>query len=399
MRMIIFDDGRRELAPMTDLRPAFDLRTGILTNRERIERVRSEELAGLWAPARLQPVLAETTDLPVNELPDDDVLLLINGRWAAGDAKLKLRAGEAAVDVDRDQVVAAALSRPDARTFLEAGELPDSCKTIPLSDPGLVTYPWDVVSGLERVLAIDFDLVRVVDAVVLREQTMLMGEHPVEIHQTARIAPNVVFDVENGPVVVAESAVIRPSVILSGPCYVGPGSVVVDQAHIKSNTVIGPVCKVGGEVGGTIFQGYSNKSHDGHLGDSWVREWVNIGAGTTNSNLLNTYGEIAMRVFPDGPRRRTGLTFLGAVIGDHAKFAINTRLMTGTVIGTGAMVASSAPAPTTLDRFAWLTDGGERRYRLDKFIDVARTMMGRRHVEPSEAYLNLLRGLHEDGAS
>ena len=148
-------------------------------------------------------------------------------------------------------------------------------------------------------------------------------------------------------------------------------------------------------MGGTIFQGFSNKSHDGHLGDSWVGRWVNLGAGTTNSNLLNTYGEVTMRLEPDGPRLRTGMQFLGAIIGDHVKTAISTRLMTGTVLSTGAMIATTAPPPTTVPRFAWLTDEGCRTYNIEKFIEVAKTMMARRHVQPSEAYVEALRTLHD----
>jgi hypothetical protein len=143
-----------------------------------------------------------------------------------------------------------------------------------------------------------------------------------------------------------------------------------------------------------IFQGYSNKSHDGHLGDSWVGEWVNFGAGTTNSNLLNTYGEVVMRLEADGRLCRTGLTFLGAIVGDHAKFAINTRIMTGSVVGTGAMIATTAAPPATVGRFAWLTDRASRTYRLEKFIDATTRMMARRNQVPSDAYIDALKALY-----
>ena len=155
------------------------------------------------------------------------------------------------------------------------------------------------------------------------------------------------------------------------------------------------MCKVGGEVGGTIFQGYSNKAHDGHLGDSWVGKWVNFGAGTANSNLLNTYGRVKMRLEPHGPAHCTGLRFVGTFVGDHVKFAINTRIMTGTVVGTGAMIATTAPPPAVVRRFAWLTDSGEQVYRFEEFIKTATTMMARRDKEPSEPYLHALRALSE----
>jgi bifunctional N-acetylglucosamine-1-phosphate-uridyltransferase/glucosamine-1-phosphate-acetyltransferase GlmU-like protein len=183
--------------------------------------------------------------------------------------------------------------------------------------------------------------------------------------------------------------------VLCGPCSIGPGSTVLDRALLKAHTVIGPMCKVAGEVGATIFQGYANKAHDGHLGDSWVGKWVNLGAGTINSNLLNTYGEITSRAEPDGPRHHTGLTFFGTIFGDHVKTAINTRIMTGAVIGTGAMIATTAAPPTIVRRFAWLTDDGEKTYRFNKFVEVMEAMMMRRGVEPNEAYMSALKELYD----
>jgi hypothetical protein len=175
------------------------------------------------------------------------------------------------------------------------------------------------------------------------------------------------------------------------------GTRIADHATLKANTILGPGCRVGGEVGGTVFQGFSNKSHDGHLGDSWVGSWVNLGAATVNSNLLNTYGEVVMRLEHDGPRLRSGRQFLGCVLGDHVKTAIGTRIMTGTAIGTGAMIATSTPPPSTVARFAWHTDDGVRRYRLEKFLDTARLVMARRDRSLGPAAEARLRALHAAG--
>jgi UDP-N-acetylglucosamine diphosphorylase/glucosamine-1-phosphate N-acetyltransferase len=254
-----------------------------------------------------------------------------------------------------------------------------------------------VLAIASQTIAADIAATRMIEARIPGDVAAVVGDHPVEIHASARIFPNVVLDAEQGPIIVHEHATIRAGAVICGPCSIGAGSTIIDRALIKANTVIGPQCKVAGEVGSTIFQGYSNKAHDGHLGDSWVGKWVNFGAGTTNSNLLNTYGEVIMRLDPDSPRLRTGMQFLGAIVGDHAKFAICTRLMTGSIIGTGAMIATTAPPPTTVTPFAWLTDeaGPEgRTFRLEKFIEIAKTVMARRKVTPSETYLQLVRELH-----
>lgn len=392
--MIIFDDGLGELGPMTDLRASFEVRTGMLTTAERIVARRAESLAGYWVPQRLEALVAERAETPVNTVPSGREILCINGRWRMPDRKLRLKPGEAVTEQDTKHVVAALLSHDDAESFLRGGELPAATTSRTGGRQVLYAHPWDVMSMISEAISEDIESVRMQDAKVPAVLANVLGAHPVEVHESARLYPNSVLDAERGPIVVHERAVIRPGAVICGPCSIGPESVVVDHALIKPNTVLGPVCKVGGEVGGVIFQGYSNKAHDGHLGDSWVGEWVNFGAGTTNSNLLNTYGEIAMRLEPDGRLCRTGLTFQGAVVGDHVKFAINTRIMTGSVVGTGAMIATTAAPPATVGRFAWLTDRTSQTYRLEKFLDTVTRMMGRRNQVPSDAYIDALKALY-----
>ena len=124
---------------------------------------------------------------------------------------------------------------------------------------------------------------------------------------------------------------------------------------------------------------------------------MNLGAGTESSNLLNTYGEVAMRMSPDQPLERTGRQFMGCILGDHAKLAIGTRIMTGTTIGTGSMIAASTPPAATTPRFAWVTDAGTRVYGLRKFLEVVRTVLARRALEPGAALLARLEELHPEG--
>jgi UDP-N-acetylglucosamine diphosphorylase/glucosamine-1-phosphate N-acetyltransferase len=197
---------------------------------------------------------------------------------------------------------------------------------------------------------------------------------------------------ESGAIVIDEHATIRPGATIVGPAYIGPHVTILERALIKAHTAIGPWCKVSGEIGGTIFQGFANKGHDGHLGDSWIGEWVNLGAGTNNSNLLNTYTEVFAKA-PDGVNERTGLQFLGAIIGDHVKTAISTRIMTGAILQTGGMFAQAAAVAGTTPRFAWSTDAGLRTFRIDKFLETARAMMTRRNVALSDAGEALLRSL------
>jgi UDP-N-acetylglucosamine diphosphorylase/glucosamine-1-phosphate N-acetyltransferase len=302
--------------------------------------------------------------------------------------------GEALVEADSEHVVAAVLRRADAEYLLTSGRLHELVTVKQHQERLLYRYPWDVISLMPETIPHDILATRVLEAQLVNVRDDVVGDHPVEIHESARVFPQVVFDATAGPIIVHEHAVIRPGSILCGPCAVGPGATVLDHTVIKANTVIGRASKVAGEVGATIFQGFANKAHHGHLGDSWVGEWANLGAGTTNSNLLNTYGEISMRIDPDGPMHRTGLTFLGAIIGDHVKVAINTSITTGSVFGTGAMIATSRTPPAAVRRFAWLTDRGEQRFRLEKFLSTATAMMARRDQAPSDAYVRVLTDLH-----
>lgn len=390
-RLVIFDDGRGQLGPMVDLRPAFDLRTGAHRSLERIERRLSRFPAAWWVPQELAALWSESTQHPVNELPDGDSLLLVNGRWLGLGDLPDLDVGQGVLAAD-GSVIAACLGRDDAPHVLNGGDLPDAVDATVVDLPMLM-YPWDLIASLSSCLLDDLEASST--PLGCPDQVALVGTAAVRIHPEAIVFPGVVVDASAGPVVVARGAIIRPGVVLSGPCHVARGAMVTDGAVIRGGTVIGPGCKVGGEVGASVFQGRSNKAHDGYLGDSWVGEWVNLGAGTITSNLLNTYGEVNMRPSADGPRMRTGRTFLGSIVGDHVKTAIGTLLGTGTVLGTGCMIAASAPPPSSMRPLRWLTDEGDKPYRIDKFFESLEAVMARRGQHISDALRARLQALSQ----
>ena len=302
------------------------------------------------------------------------------------------QAGHAVVDEHGD-VLIACLTPEEASALFSHWQLPDSVKVQEV--PGVPVYrkAWDLLNWLSEALADDLEAEPFSPNAADRAECA--GEHPVSIDDSAVVFPGVVFDTHAGPIFIGPGVTIRPNAVLVGPCWIARESVISEGAVIRGNTVVGPHCRVGGEVGASIFQGWSNKVHDGYLGDSLVGQWVNIGAGTVTSNLLNTYGEISIRLEPEGPRQRSGRMFLGTLFGDHVKTAIGTRLMTGTVLGTASMIASSTPPPSIVSRFAWLTDDGQRLYRLDKFIQMVRLVMSRRDQELTDADEAVLRALHD----
>ena len=401
MQAIVFDDGQGRLSPLTDLRPSFAVRTGARTTLSRIEQFLPDpiEIAGLVVPESLAEIVSDSFELPVNEpISGSDPVLLINGRCPLlPERALSLSPGSILVERlgrdDPEAAVVAACVRPDAATAIIAGEIPDA-GVEEIATQVLLRRPWDIRRFRDAAIAHDLDVLTGIAGVELPEGVIQRGRFPVVVRAGADIWPGVILDTTSGPIVIATGTTIRPGAIIVGPVFIGEDSTILERAHIKPHTAIGPRCKVGGEVGGTIFQGLANKAHEGHLGDSWIGEWVNIGAGTSNSNLLNTYGEVIAKAAVDGSHERTGQTFLGAIIGDHAKFAIGTRIMTGAVVHTGAMIASSKPVVGCVGPFTWATDRGETAFRLPRFVDTARVVMGRRGIEPSEAYQERLCALH-----
>ena len=386
--LVVFDDDGGAFGPLTQMRPVFAVRTGGVTTLERIERLLGRFPSRFLVPDRLQGTLESRVSMPVNQSPEAEGLY-VNGRWNAIGELPELDLDQAAMI--GEAVLAARLSPAMAGEYFQTCRLPDGVATHQVEDECLYERPWDILDMLPEVLGVDLSTTGIrEDRVDPGEQ---VGEHPVHLHESAGVFPGVVFDTTAGPIVIEADAVIRPRAVICGPAWIGRGSIVADGAVIRSNTVLGPGCKVGGELGATILQAWSNKAHDGYLGDSIVGAWVNLGAGTTTSNLLNTYGEISVRLAPDAARERTGRSFVGSFIGDHVKTAIGTRLMTGTSIGTGSMIATSGHAPSTVGSMRWVTDAGEKPYRIERFLGMTRAMMDRRDRELDAADEHRLREL------
>lgn len=240
----------------------------------------------------------------------------------------------------------------------------------------LLRGTWDLLAALDKYLANDclgfqagpHDPVPT-GAIVLGDPGLIL------IHQ-AQVEPGVVFDTTHGAIVLEAGVEVRHGTRLEGPLYAGPRSRLLGD-HIRFSS-IGPRCNVKGEVSNAIFTGYSNKGHDGFVGHTVLGHWVNLGAGTTTSNLKNTYGEVQLEL--DGTRVKTGRQFLGSLIADHAKTAIGTMLPTGTVIGAGASVFGGGPVPKEVQPFAWGVDGDEKLH-LEGFLTIAERVMPRRDVE------------------
>jgi UDP-N-acetylglucosamine diphosphorylase/glucosamine-1-phosphate N-acetyltransferase len=201
-----------------------------------------------------------------------------------------------------------------------------------------------------------------------------------------------IINAENGPVYIGKNAVLQEGCLIIGPAAIGENSIVAFGAKIRPNVTLGPVSRVGGEVGNSIFMGYSNKAHDGFLGNSVIGEWCNLGANTNNSNLKNDYKEVKLYDYNLGEITSTGELFCGMFIGDYTKAGISTMFNTGTVIGICSNVFGGDFQEKFIPSFTWGGKiAGYQDYRFDKAIDVINTTMGRRNLSLSENDLEILR--------
>ena len=388
-RLILFDDSQSNLGPLGDLRRSFQQRTGVFTGLGRAERSFGST-ADLHAFDGDTALCCEQTRRSIADPEDPTEAILVNGRFMSGGCIEAPASG--AAEVNQDGTVALArLAGAELSAFLRTGTLEDSVST-EVSSGHCFTRPWHILDHLPARIARDIELVD--SSQGIPQHVHLIGEHPCVIESGVTIGPGTVLDTTEGPILLSTGCTVRANAVLRGPCAIGLDCLVTDHALIKAGSSLGPGCKVGGELGNTILQSHANKVHDGHLGDALIGEWVNFGAGSVNSNLLNTYGEVVMRLNPDGPNERTNRQFMGCVVGDHVKFAIGTRLMTGTTIGTGSMIAVSTPPPSCTPGFTWMTDAGTKPYQWNKFRSVLTTVLARRAMQPGEALLERLESIH-----
>jgi len=340
MSIVLFEDPLvTQLYPVTTGRAAFTISCG---SYRLIDIVRSlgQTVRCLVRPHLWEVQKADFPETVAAPLEVDRPLLVINSRLVPSvDNRQKLRglldAGQPGVVRFGESIAAALLppggprpqfdfASPPLEDYLAQYRLPPLVADLPLFE-----YPHDIVRHHMQILAGTL------------EDRLTAGGYEqrsdgVFVAPTAKIGQHVVTDTRNGPVLVDAGAVVGPYVYLSGPAYLGPNSRVLEHSAIKDAVALGHTTKVGGEVEASIIEPYTNKQHHGFLGHSYLGSWINLGAGTCNSDLKNTYGQVNMEYA--GRKVPTGMQFVGSFVGDYAKTAINTGIFTGKTIGVCSMV-------------------------------------------------------------
>jgi UDP-N-acetylglucosamine diphosphorylase/glucosamine-1-phosphate N-acetyltransferase len=403
MRVCLFEDaGVLALDPLTATRPAFELLCGATP----LAAKQCRHFAPCEVGALVRPHLVELFRLHHPATPVNDAAwlragptVLVNGRWLPPDRPATSAAGPCVGLVG--DTVAYAVVGPELLTYCSPDTLDDCLhhwrEALPHRFAGgsLIAYPWDLIENNAAQLCADFD--RAASSAPPAGLAVVGPKEQLLVDPTAHLDPFVVIDTTGGPVVIDREAVVHAFTRLEGPCYVGPQAQ-VHGARIRAGSTIGPNCRVGGEVEASILHANSSKYHDGFLGHSYVGEWVNLGAGTHNSDLRNDYGEVTVIV--NGEPVRTGLTKVGCFLGDHTKTALGTLLNTGSNVGCFCNLVPAGPLmPKYLPAFtSWWNGSLRENADLEQLERTAAEVMRRRGTAFTEAHANLVTHLFTETA-
>ncbi len=403
MRVAFFEDScAANFHPIALARPVFELVCGRYSLRERLVRHLPVTEWGVFVRDHLAETYREAhPEAHVNDFIwlSQAPTLVINGRWLPSADAIRAdfeTSGTALVD---GEVAFTTLEPFEAALVMRNGWEPALAQIArgrrSVEPRGFfLRYLWDLVRHNAAILREDFRLAGAptTEFRPAAQVATLGNERDFHIDPTARIDPFVVLDATDGPIAIGPGAIVKPFSHISGPCEIGHRSQLF-AATLRGGTTIGPECRVGGEVEGSILHGYANKYHAGFLGHSYICPWVNLGALTTNSDLKNDYTHI--RVPVSGESIDSGLTKIGCFIADYAKTSIGTLLNTGSSIGPMSMILPDGKlAPKHIPAFAKvlhgdLTDGAD----IEQSLRSARLMMGRRNVELSGAAERMWRRL------
>ncbi len=400
MRVCFFEDAFvADLEPLTLTRPAFDLLSGCSTLAQKQARFFQASNCGALVRPYLAAVSA-TTAMPVNDLDwlRSGPVVLVNARWLppAPDPALTPTFTEPFVALCDGEVAYAVLTPEwldDCSPLTIDACLEQWRETLPTRAVSgrMIRYLWELVECNSEQIDLDYRLTQLDGPQQSNSLPALVGPADrLVVAPSVRLDPLVVADTSGGPVVIDRDVAIGAFTRLEGPCYIGPGSHLLG-AKIRAGTSIGPQCRIGGEVESSIVWGYSNKYHDGFLGHAYVGAWVNLGAGTSNSDLRNDYGEV--RVIVQGRVVDTRQTKVGCFLGDHTKTGLGTLLNTGTNVGAFCgLLPTGSLLPKYVPSFANVWNGSLKdNADLESLLSTARKVMQRRGKTLDEAHERLYR--------
>jgi len=373
-----------DLEPIIFTRPSFGIRSGPETFYEQFIRLIDEPVSSVVRKNIELLVQKDYPELKVNPPSFEDGIWLLGCTYWTSNMIQQIQDSPNTVFKSKGRMVGANITGSQAKEWAERGG-PLNSDIQGLDEKNInvhsARFLWDIIRHIPESISLALDTI-----------TFDSNENDgLYIHPTSTIHDQVLLNSKQGPIILDENVEIHPFTLLEGPLYIGKGTIVKPHSHIKES-IFGPQCKVGGEIHGCIFQSFSNKVHDGHLGDSFIGEWVNLGAGTTNSNLKNDYSNVVIEV--NGTKRDSGGLFMGSLIGDHTKTAIGTQLNTGTVIGTGCNILAHSFPNKTIKPFTFYLNGKKRKMRWDSFVESASIVKSRRNQSLTPIEIEVLEHIY-----
>jgi UDP-N-acetylglucosamine diphosphorylase/glucosamine-1-phosphate N-acetyltransferase len=369
MNLILIDNEKiwKSLLPLTYTRPVAEIRIGVLTIREKWEKqlktVAShscKEYLSVKFPIAFKagkPNLFVASDI----LPDAKLVAAIK----------KLKSGQG---LKKDNTIIAHFGM---ETFLPPNL--NAC-TEYAGDILKIENVWDIFSKNGEALKADFELLtKGRKSAALSKSNTVVGKKNLIFLEKGAKAEAATFNTTSGPIYIGKNSEVMEGSLVRGPFALCDDSTLKLACKVYGPTTIGPHSKVGGEINNSVVFGYSNKAHDGFLGNSVVGEWCNLGADTNNSNLKNNYGDVKIFSYATNGNITTGLQFCGLIMGDHSKCGINTMFNTGTVVGVGANIFGGGFPPTHIPSFVWGGAEGFDTYRLEKMFETTERVYSRRH--------------------
>ncbi len=409
MHICIFEDEQYlNFEPLIYSRPVFDLVCGMTTLKEKIIRAFPKEKITLKCRKYLEPFIKiENPKSKVNEFDDEDYLF-INGRVVAPSNLKKIllvKPGEEKVFTSNGIVAAVKVSAKRIREYSidKSGiintQLISNFQSVEINIP-IANYLWDLVYQNGKEIQNDFNIYTKSKSSAKQKYpgVNFVNKKNIFIGKNVDIKPGVVLDASTGPIYIEKNVTIFPNAVIQGPFFIGESSKIKSCATIYPNVSIGKVCKIGGEVEDSIIHQFTNKQHSGFLGHSYLGSWINLGADTNNSDLQNNYGTIKVQV--NGKHIDSGKQFVGLMMGDHSKTAINTMFNTGTVVGFSSNVFGAGFPPKYIPSFGWGGSESMKEYKLSKAIETATAVFARRdkefHKEDEQMFETIFNSTKED---
>jgi UDP-N-acetylglucosamine diphosphorylase/glucosamine-1-phosphate N-acetyltransferase len=386
MNYVLFDDySRNHLLPLTFTRPVADIRFGILTIREKWEKFLNEKTSTLTEDYL-------STKFPIKREKDT---ILINGSIVPNDNLVKrikqLETNEALVN--DECIIAQHINADD----LEAPQDSDNEKITQFEYSELclkINNIWDIFSKNGEAILADFLLLtRGRESEKFNSTNMVIGNGEIFLEKGAKVSGSI-LNTQNGPIYIGKEAEVMEGSVIRGPFALCDHAEVKMSAKIYGPTTVGPYSKVGGELNNVVIFGYSNKAHDGFLGNSVIGEWCNLGADTNSSNLKNNYEEVKLWNYPYQSFIPTGLQFCGLIMADHSKCGINTMFNTGTVVGVNSNIFGTGFQRNFIASFSWGGTQGFTAYDIEKALKVARLVYDRRNIKFTDTDEKILRHIH-----